>query len=418
MAECPTCGDGFGTERGMKIHHSQAHDEPVGGEVNCAWCGELVDAPPSRVERAERLFCDQECKGAWDAENKTGDDHPLYESVKLSCDSCGSSFTRQPSKVKENNFCSNECRYKWLDEDNPRRGVEVSERITVSCDYCGEEEERTPSDVSELTFCDRECYSNWMSESDEWSTWVEEAIEVSCEWCGNTLKRPPCRVERAERQFCDNDCRGEWASENRVGEAHPNYNRVNVTCPICGDTIQARKSYAEKYNAITCSDSCWSELMSRRHSGRDPEKWATRECEVCGEEFDRLKSKLGGGSGRFCSHECHARFLSTQTGEDARAWQGGHPGSMGPNWPETREQIRKRDGYECQVCGVAEKEHKQRRGVELSVHHITPRREFRENGEIDWGKANAAKNLITLCIPCHMKWEGMPVFPGAEARAN
>lgn len=26
MEDCPTCGDSFDTERGVKIHHSQAHD--------------------------------------------------------------------------------------------------------------------------------------------------------------------------------------------------------------------------------------------------------------------------------------------------------------------------------------------------------------------------------------------------------
>lgn len=69
-------------------------------------------------------------------------------------------------------------------------------------------------------------------------------------------------------------------------------------------------------------------------------------------------------------------------------WQGGKsfvPYPLG--WTNTfREQVRYRDGYKCQFCGVSESECKSK----LHVHHI------------DCNKNNLSlKNLISLCRSCH-----------------
>lgn len=57
-----------------------------------------------------------------------------------------------------------------------------------------------------------------------------------------------------------------------------------------------------------------------------------------------------------------------------------------------KDEIRERDDYECQICGVTEDEHiKEIRSV-LEVHHI------------DFNKENNDKrNLITLCKICNIK---------------
>lgn len=74
-------------------------------------------------------------------------------------------------------------------------------------------------------------------------------------------------------------------------------------------------------------------------------------------------------------------------------WQGGisfKPYPLG--WTKTfKEQIRYRDGYKCQVCGMPEVEN----GRKLDVHHI------------DYDKQNIAiENLISLCKKCHRKTNG------------
>ncbi len=74
--------------------------------------------------------------------------------------------------------------------------------------------------------------------------------------------------------------------------------------------------------------------------------------------------------------------------ENAPAWRGGKSFIAYPlGWSKTyREQIRYRDGYRCQLCGVPEVECNRK----LDVHHI------------DYDKKNIEeKNLISLCTVCH-----------------
>jgi hypothetical protein len=71
-------------------------------------------------------------------------------------------------------------------------------------------------------------------------------------------------------------------------------------------------------------------------------------------------------------------------------WHGGS--SFEPyskEWTkELKKQIRERDNYKCQLCGIKETEYYQK----LSVHHI------------DYNKNNLNENnLVSLCRKCHIK---------------
>ena len=78
------------------------------------------------------------------------------------------------------------------------------------------------------------------------------------------------------------------------------------------------------------------------------------------------------------------------SGELNPSWKDGlskEPYPLG--WKNTfKEQIRYRDNYKCQICGVPEVECNRK----LCVHHI------------DYDKTNLSKdNLISLCCNCHPK---------------
>jgi DEAD/DEAH box helicase domain-containing protein len=78
---------------------------------------------------------------------------------------------------------------------------------------------------------------------------------------------------------------------------------------------------------------------------------------------------------------------------DAGNWSNDR-NNYGANWQKIRESVRKRDKYQCQVCGVIEsiREH--------DVHHKIPFRSFTSIEE-----ANRLENLTTLCRTCHQKVE-------------
>jgi len=98
-------------------------------------------------------------------------------------------------------------------------------------------------------------------------------------------------------------------------------------------------------------------------------------------------------------------------GEAHHQWKGGHERYYGPNWPKQRKEALERDDYLCQICGLADKEHRDTFGNGLNVHHIIPITLFKNGGDVNYEKANSLNNLIALCTVCHNVWEGIPLRP-------
>ena len=82
------------------------------------------------------------------------------------------------------------------------------------------------------------------------------------------------------------------------------------------------------------------------------------------------------------------------------AWSN-DPNDYGPDWQKTRDRVRARDNYKCQVCGTPETTRQH------DVHHKVPFRAFVQAGspEPTYQRANRLENLITLCPSCHKKVE-------------
>jgi 5-methylcytosine-specific restriction endonuclease McrA len=161
---CPTCGDGFENEVGMKSHHAQAHGESlVRRESECKHCGVTFEWYPREAAKDEERRTCPECyeKGRRD----DADDHPLTDKVSVECEYCGTPLNRCAYRVEKYGpqFCDIDClgahrsEY-WRGEDAPawRGGWEgyygdkweekralVVDRDEDECRVC----ERTASDV-------------------------------------------------------------------------------------------------------------------------------------------------------------------------------------------------------------------------------------------------------------------------------
>lgn len=99
-------------------------------------------------------------------------------------------------------------------------------------------------------------------------------------------------------------------------------------------------------------------------------------------------------------HGIDTRSVGSQPGELHHRWKGGGDPYYGENWHDQRRKALRRDEFECQKCGIDEKEHEESYGMGLDVHHIVPVREFEEKEE-----ANRLDNLVTLCRNCHNRLE-------------
>jgi len=129
------------------------------------------------------------------------------------------------------------------------------------------------------------------------------------------------------------------------------------------------------------------EKMSISHMGR--------KCSA--ETRSRLSAAQMGNQnalGRILSPESRAKIGASRKGKyggsKCPAWRGGvsrehYAWSFNK---ELKEEVRRRDGYQCQLCGVSQAECKDK----LNVHHV------------DYNKKNSDPvNLVALCRPCHAR---------------
>jgi len=110
-------------------------------------------------------------------------------------------------------------------------------------------------------------------------------------------------------------------------------------------------------------------------------------------------------TGKHPSAEARAKMREAQSNRSAETCAKMSAAKLGPNHPnwmggisrdpygwefndELKEEVRRRDGYKCQLCGVPQAECKKA----LAVHHI------------DYDKKNSDPvNLVALCVFCNLK---------------
>jgi len=241
--ECPTCGDEFDTEQGMKQHHAKTHGESIAGvEVTCSVCGDNFRKQRAHAEAADRHFCSESCKS-----------EGYKNRVTLTCDYCGDKYERKKSRLidSENTFCSNECQGKHRKEYQGNVGL-----LHRECEECGDEFTIYRSNAERYAgeYCSRECYGK--SHSVEYPT-------VTCENCGEKVQRPPSVVKRFDTFYCSDKCRG----EHQTHMNHP---------------MWAGGSGLTEAIRSMIGDQPWGELRSEAQAERDPR------CRMCGRESDSL----------------------------------------------------------------------------------------------------------------------------------
>lgn len=131
------------------------------------------------------------------------------------------------------------------------------------------------------------------------------------------------------------------------------------------------------------------------------------DCTVCGETRSIPERQYEQCEYSYCSAECQKKHCSRIfAGQNHPSWKD-TPRSdyYGPNWQEQRERRIKQDGDQCRECGLTRKKHQEIYNLDLHVHHIVPRSQFRDGGRLNWRQSNQLTNLITLCNSCHARHE-------------
>lgn len=202
--ECPTCGDEFNTEKGMKIHHKRVHGESIAGvTVECDWCGDEVTKSRYQIERDEYHFCSRECRAEWRTENFTGENNPAWKGGKVAveCAWCDKELEiiQAKDRAYDVHFCSVECEGQWKSENQSGENAPAWKggKVDCTCDYCDDEFTRFKSTVEgkSFTFCSANCRLRFHKETasfnpdygPDWPERRREALEHygwRCDRCG------------------------------------------------------------------------------------------------------------------------------------------------------------------------------------------------------------------------------------------
>lgn len=187
--------------------------------------------------------------------------------------------------------------------------------------------------------------------------------------------------------------RGDWTPQPATRKAE------DLICDHCGQSFyRSPANRARRGSHSYCSRACMAAAFVGRTEDQHP-RWKgseTRPCENCGKDVTRPQWAWNKRDLTFCDRSCFGQWKAKNwTGQDNPCWRGGHPPYYGANWLRQQRDARRRDGHQCQLCGIPESECRRA----LNVHHIVP---FRLFGVERSREANALSNLISLCDRCHM----------------
>jgi 5-methylcytosine-specific restriction endonuclease McrA len=219
-----------------------------------------------------------------------------------------------------------------------------------------------------------------------------------CKNCNNSFEREiyPSSSNNYTFEFCSPSCR----NKSRMIPLIP--------CPVCGTPFSPKYSKSKSGVRKYCSQDCSNSLLKGRECVNHlkyPEaitvfikdNYADKGVDWIAERIDISKSSI-----KNIAHKARIRLnynilvksfdtlKENMTQEKNPNWKGGiSTNEYGKNWDEQRKKALQRDDFTCQVCGVKNKNN--------HVHHITPRRLYKECIE----DSNILSNLITLCPRHH-----------------
>jgi predicted RNA-binding Zn-ribbon protein involved in translation (DUF1610 family) len=185
----------------------------------------------------------------------------------------------------------------------------------------------------------------------------DKKTKLECSNCGDIFKR--LNFSDTDVHFCSINCESEYKEDKK-----------ELICVNCGDIVKRIPSQvtSEKYY-------CDKECRHEHQRGKNHPRYSTIniDCEYCEESFKRTPSQLAKNK-NYCSEECYHLDVKTDRDKNSHEYK---------RW---RNEVRERDGWECQDCGWA--------GDRIEAHHIeswsgNPEKRF----QLDNGKS--------LCIECH-----------------
>lgn len=386
--KCPTCGDEFSGERGMKIHHTRAHGESIAHTtVVCKNCDSEFQKKPCRAERVNDHYCSQDC---FIEDRRVSRDELIQELQRLR-----DKLERPPTQ----DDLSDQGRYSKTPYEN-----EFDNGWNQALRDAG-------MSVNRPHHSKQDCLSDIRQTAEE----IGRVPRVQDQQQHGTVS-----VSHITRLF------GGW--KRAVSEAGLDETELRDYGIPDSDLINDIKQVAEmldktpakedvdkhgRFAAVTAQKRFGSFSDALRKAGFEPNRKEPVQvrCSHCGDITERYEYHVERCEELFCDSECFYSWLrdgNAPAGEDHHQYkpEARERADYGPSWPPQRRRALERDGHTCQRCGINSEEHREKYGMSLHVHHIVPWHEFDDHEE-----RNELSNLVTLCASCHGEYEQLPIRP-------
>ncbi|MCE5220062.1 MAG: hypothetical protein LLF98_02040 [Clostridium sp.] len=168
-------------------------------------------------------------------------------------------------------------------------------QLKYNCDYCNTEFLMHPYQLlsQKAHCCSKQCSNSYK----KGINYHKIIGKKNCIYCGNEFD---VYDNVPDQKYCCLECKDKHYKENPKQE--------EVICSNCGKSYTRRKQ--SRYNNTFCSLECELEFKHK-------EKWEIRQCEICGKDFECLKSSTQ----KMCSIQCQGIWQSLYlSGENANGY--------------------------------------------------------------------------------------------------
>lgn len=436
--ECPACDDSFSSAHGVKSHHKQAHGE------------QLVKLPGEGPESAECPTCGEEFESERAMKVHHGQMHDERLEPPPGCDGLRERYLdegRPTTTIAEEFAVSTTTVQKWMDRcDIEPREMTVAktegdiDRLRdgewLRAQYC--DREQSMSEIASKCDVSLNAVKTWLDRHGITQRSLSEEMadgEVTKLHDEEWLRTQYVDKERSMGDIGDGcgvsiSAVGGWLDRHGIERRGPSEAQADGDITPLKDPEWLRAQYwnngrtateiADELGVYGSAVNRWLDRHGIEKKGQsvaragesvrqlEDGEWLREQYHEKGLSTVELGEKLGVSSR--CVNDWMERHEIERRGMEAEEnpmWKGGADDYYGPSWHSVRREVRERDDYECQRCGMPDEEHVDQFGQSLHVHHIRPFRTFEEHTE-----ANRPENLITLCRECHDQLEGLPIDSG------
>ena len=177
-------------------------------------------------------------------------------------------------------------------------GNKAPQRIRKNCIICNKEFDLSLGQYFRIKCCSEKC-GRKLNQNNKKIKRQKNSITIECDYCGRELSLSKRKLKLSEKHFCNKTCQNKYSKDIHREVRH---------CEICGESFVTLKSKVQKYCSVPCSKIAYSQ----NYSGEN--HWAYNRiitnCNWCDKEITINQSDNKRSENHFCDKECYKQWFA------------------------------------------------------------------------------------------------------------